>query len=232
MALDRANVRFAPASDCSLLVSLGDAIGGPAHGHVLALVRAIETNPPPYVVNINPAYCSVLVTFDLGRTDHAAVERELRERIEQASHAPAEDSRTIEIPVCYGGEFGPDLEGVAQHHGLTAERVVELHTGAAYVAYFLGFAPGFAYLVGLAEEIATPRLATPRQRVPRGSVGIAGRQTGVYPMETPGGWRLIGRTPVRLFEPEREPMNRIEIGDRVRFVAIGPERFGELEGGG
>jgi inhibitor of KinA len=131
--------------------------------------------------------------------------------------------------VCYGGEFGPDLQEVAVLHGLPAQRIIELHSSRTYHAYFLGFAPGFAYLGDLADEIATPRLATPRKIVPARSVGIAGKQTAVYPFATPGGWRLIGRTPLRVFSPEREPMEMIAIGDEVRFRAISAEEFRALE---
>jgi inhibitor of KinA len=135
----------------------------------------------------------------------------------------------VEIPVCYGGEFGPDLQDVADSHGLTAERAIELHASTTYTVYFLGFAPGFAYLGEVAEELVTPRLATPRKSVPAGSVGIAGSQTGVYPISTPGGWRLLGRTPVAMFRPERAEMSLLSIGDRVRFSPISREQFAELE---
>jgi KipI family sensor histidine kinase inhibitor len=131
----------------------------------------------------------------------------------------------VEVPVCYGGEFGPDLEWVAAQHGLTAERVVELHIAPTYQAYFLGFAPGFAYLGDLAEEIAAPRLETPRKEVAAGSVGIGGRQTAVYPFGTPGGWRLIGRTPLEIFQKDREPMGLIAIGDQVKFRPITRAEF-------
>jgi len=131
--------------------------------------------------------------------------------------------------VCYGGKYGPDLSDVADMHGITPDRVIELHASANYIVYFLGFVPGFAYLGGLPEELATPRLAAPRRVVPRGSVGIAGNQTGIYPFSTPGGWRLIGRTPVSLFAPERNGMSLLSIGDRLRFTPISREQFAEME---
>ena len=126
----------------------------------------------------------------------------------------------MQIPIRYGEEFGPDLEGVAKLHGISPEEVVELHSSATYTVYFLGFVPGFAYLGGLPERIATPRLQTPRKHVPRGSLGIAGNQTGVYPCSTPGGWQIIGRTPLEMFRPDRENMSLLSIGDRVRFVPL------------
>jgi inhibitor of KinA len=135
----------------------------------------------------------------------------------------------VEIPACYGGEFGPDLTEVCAIHGLTPAQAIELHASAEYLVYFSGFVPGFAYLGELPEALVTPRLAVPRRRVPAGSVGIAGNQTGVYPFATPGGWRLIGRTPVAMFRAEREGFSLLAIGDRVRFAPISAERFGALE---
>ena len=135
----------------------------------------------------------------------------------------------VEIPVCYGGEFGPDLEDVAALHIMTAEQVIDLHSSATYRVYFLGFVPGFAYLGELPRKLVTPRLGTPRKRVPPGSVAIAGHQTGVYPFATPGGWRLLGRTPLRMFQADREGLSLVSIGDRVRFAPISAARFADLE---
>ena len=135
----------------------------------------------------------------------------------------------MEIPVCYGGDFGPDLSEVAALHRSTPEQVIELHAATTYLVYFLGFVPGFAYLGELPEALVTPRLAAPRRRVPAGSVGIAGNQTGVYPFETPGGWRLLGRTPTPMFRAGANPQSLLSTGDRVRFVPISRERFETLE---
>src|SRR5204862_8343683 len=139
------------------------------------------------------------------------------------------EPRRVEIPVCYGGEFGPDLAAVCARRGITQARAIEVHSSVEYLVYFLGFVPGFAYLGELPEELVMPRLAAPRKRVPAGSVGIAGNQTGVYPFATPGGWRLIGRSPLKMFRDEREGFSLLVIGDRVRFAPISAERFGELE---
>jgi inhibitor of KinA len=151
--------------------------------------------------------------------------RFLEPLIAEADSAPVPESRLVEIPVCYGGEFGPDLEDVARHSELRPDEVIRLHSSAEYFAYFLGFMPGFAYLGGLPDSIATPRHATPRTRVAAGSVGIGGNQTGVYPLPSPGGWRLIGRTPAVLFSPERNPPALLEMGDLVKFVPITREEF-------
>jgi inhibitor of KinA len=146
----------------------------------------------------------------------------------QASTPAAQ--RPIEIPVCYGGEFGVDLQFVAEHNGMTADEVVAIHCGATYRVHMLGFAPGFPYLGGMSERIATPRRNTPRLKVAAGSVGIAGPQTGVYPLETPGGWQIIGRTPLALFRPAENPPTLLSPGDFVRFRPITSEEFTALRG--
>jgi inhibitor of KinA len=222
-------VQFCAASDQSLLVYLGNDIGQAAHEKVLHLVRAIETASPEWLRNLQPAYCSVLISFDLVQVTHHDVEvfvRSLAGPSDKVSSAP---SRTVEIPVCYGGEFGPDLEEAAALISLSSERVIELHAAALYRAYFLGFAPGFAYLGDLPSELELPRLSTPRKKVPAGSVAIAGKQTAVYPFTTPGGWRLIGRTPLTMFRADREPMGLIALGDHVRFRGVSKEEFLRLE---
>jgi len=217
-------VEIRPASDRSLLVSFGDAISLDSHRQVLRLVRALEDFPAG-ILNLHPAYASVLIDFDPRRRTHNDVEVLVRERIAAPDEQTARATRTIEIPVCYGGAFGPDLEDVARHTGLTAARVVELHASTPYLVYFLGFSPGFPYLGGLPPELATPRLAAPRKVVPAGSVAIGGSQTGVYPVESPGGWRIIGRTALRLFDAAATPPALLRIGDELRFVPT-PETRG------
>jgi inhibitor of KinA len=218
-------MRFCAASDQSLLVYLGEEIGLPAHESVLKLLRSIEKRPPVWLRNAQPAYCSLLISFDGSRVDHAGVEATLRKYEGRVKSTRAPSRKTLEIPVCYGDEFGPDLEEVAKIHQLTTERVVELHCSRTYQAYFLGFAPGFAYLGDLPAEIATPRLETPRRKVPTGSVAIAGKQTGIYPFATPGGWRLLGRTPLPIFRANRKPMQLISIGNQVRFRPISRKQY-------
>ena len=139
--------------------------------------------------------------------------------------------RTVDIPVCYGGAFGPDLESVAELHGIPADEVVRMHSAATYTVYFLGFVPGFGYLGGLPDALRTPRLSSPRTRVPAGSVGIAGSQAGVYPFSTPGGWRLLGTTPLRMFQKDREGMSLLAIGDEVRFRPISAAEFEARDSG-
>jgi len=221
------SVRFLPASDRTLLISFGDQITLECHEHVTKLLRLLEVEPIPGVCNFHPAYSSLLVAFDALRWAHRDLEVALRGYLERTGTLDLLKPGKVEIPVCYGGEYGPDLNDVAALSGVTAESVVELHKSPEYVVYFLGFVPGFAYLGELADELVTPRLATPRRSVAPGSVGIAGRQTGVYPLPTPGGWRLIGRTPVTMFRPDSG--SRLAIGDRVRFVPISGDRFAAME---
>ena len=218
-------MRFQAASDQTLLVYLGEEIGAATHERVMRLLRLLQREPIKWLRNIQPAYCSILITFDSSAVDHAEVQEKISELENQTKKLPPVKHRLVEVPVCYGGEFGPDLEDVAVQRGMLPEKVVELHIGQTYHAYFLGFAPGFAYLGDLAEELAAPRLQTPRKEVAAGSVGIAGRQTAVYPFATPGGWRLIGRTPLEIFRKDREPMGLIAIGDQVRFRPITRAEF-------
>jgi len=221
--------RFQPASDRSVLVLVGERIGLESHRQVAKLLRLLELEPIADVRNLHPAYCSLLITFDALKWTHSELESVVHRYLERMEDLPLPEPRLMEIPVCYGGEYGPDLNDVSNLHGITPARVIELHAATEYVVYFLGFVPGFAYLGELPEGLVTPRLAVPRRNVPSGSVGIAGRQTGVYPLPTPGGWRLIGRTPVAMFRPEREGMSLLAIGDRVRFMPIPSEQFEALK---
>jgi KipI family sensor histidine kinase inhibitor len=213
------------ASDHSLLVSFGDRIERSLHGRVRALTESFLVTPARGVVNVHPAYASVLVDFCPLDVPMEEVEREIRLRLGQSEVRDAPESRRVEIPVCYGGEFGPDLGAVARHCGLAADQVIARHTAAEYLVYFLGFSPGFPYLGGMDPALETPRLASPRKSVAAGSVAIGGNQTGIYPLASPGGWRIIGRTPLRLFDAGRRPPELLRMGDAVRFRAIGSGEF-------
>jgi KipI family sensor histidine kinase inhibitor len=242
--------RFQLASDRSLLIYFEDAKkqnqgpdnDGPsstrpqqskitlqANEKVRKLLRVLELEPVAGVRNLHPAYCSLLVKFDALKLRHEELEAILRRYLQRLEEVKLPEPRHVEIPVCYGGEFGPDLAEVCAMRGMTAAQAIELHASVEYLVYFLGFVPGFAYLGELPNELVTPRLAAPRRRVAAGSVGIAGNQTGVYPFATPGGWRLIGRTPLKMFQAEREELSLLSIGDRVRFAPIDARRFAGLE---
>ena len=200
-----------------------------ANENVRKLLRLLELEPVKSIRNLHPAYCSLLIKFDALRMQHEELEAILREYLERLEEVKLPEQRRVEIPVCYGGEFGPDLAEVCVMRGLTEAQAVELHASVEYLVYFLGFVPGFAYLGELPKELVTPRLAAPRKRVPAGSVGIAGNQTGVYPFATPGGWRLIGRTPLKMFRAGRDGLSLVSIGDHVRFTPIPHEQFAALE---
>ena len=149
--------------------------------------------------------------------------------LDSAQVRSEEGGRVVELPVLYGGEYGPDIEKVAEHAGMAVDEMIGLHSGTGYLVYMLGFTPGFPYLGGLDDRLATPRVATPRLRIPAGSVGIAESQTGVYPLTSPGGWNIIGRTPLALFDPTREPPSLLAPGDVVRFVPLdGPEEYARV----
>jgi inhibitor of KinA len=223
--------RFKTASDQSLLVYFGEEITLEANQRVVKLLRLLQSEPVAGIRNLHPAYNSLLVKFDaltLRQEELEAILQQYLGRIE-IEDVRLPEPRLVEVPVCYGGEFGPDLDELSSMHGITPAQVIELHASAEYVVYFLGFVPGFAYLGGLPKALATPRLTAPRRNVPAGSVGIAGDQTGVYPFATPGGWRLIGRAPVAMFRPERREISLLSIGDRVRFAPISREQFAALE---
>jgi KipI family sensor histidine kinase inhibitor len=226
-AADRA--QFQRASDQSLLIYFGQQITLDAHEHVRKLLRLLESEPVPGIRNLHPAYCSVLLKFDARKWRHAELEEILKQYLGRLADVTLPEPRQVEIPVCYGGEHGPDLNDVSAMHAMTPQQVIELHSSPTYLVYFLGFVPGFAYLGELPQALATPRLATPRRRVPPGSVGIAGSQTGVYPVATPGGWRLLGRTPISMFRPDQNALSLLSLGDRVRFAPISAKQFAALE---
>ncbi|MGB7234034.1 MAG: 5-oxoprolinase subunit PxpB, partial [Candidatus Acidiferrum sp.] len=227
------SARFQFAGDQSLIVYF-DAPGNKqsiqgGHQQVRRLLHLMNLEPVAGVRNLHPAYSSILFKFDALKLTHQNLESILLGYIDRMSVLSLPEPRVVEIPACYGGEYGPDLNDVAKLLELTPAQVIELHASSAYTVYFLGFVPGFAYLGELPESLSTPRLAMPRRSVPAGSVGIAGSQTGVYPISTPGGWRLIARTPLALFRPEKSEMSLLSIGDRVRFAPISAEQFAALE---
>ncbi|MBN1811960.1 MAG: 5-oxoprolinase subunit PxpB [Anaerolineae bacterium] len=217
--------RFLLAGDAALVIEFGDEIDLEINRRVHALARALAESPPSGLGEAVPTYRSLLVHYDPLRLSHTEVKSLVAEALQACEEAAPPEPRLIEIPTVYGGERGPDIGFVAEHNGLSVEEVIRLHSGATYTVYMLGFTPGFPYLGGLPDALATPRLETPRQRVPAGSVGIAGAQTGVYPLTTPGGWRLIGWTPVALFDPTRTPPALLQPGDRVRFVPVTAEEI-------
>lgn len=231
-------MRITPAGDSALRIELGERIDEATLQRVQAACAALGAAALPGVTELVPAYATVTAHYDLRAVVAAGAPPEdiagwLGTRVELAlaklSAKSARKAATVEIPVCYGGEFGPDLGRVAAQAKLSAEEVVRRHAAAHYTVALIGFSPGFPYLSGLPADLATPRLAQPRGQVPAGAVGIAGAQTGVYPLATPGGWNLIGRTPLRLFRPEQNPPVLLQPGDRVKFRAVTREEFARQE---
>ncbi len=212
--------RWIPVSEDAWSIELGDRLDVDLNARVHALDRLLRAVAPVGLVETVPTYRSLLVRFD-PLQDTGALETTLSALLAQLEQTPSRsEGRLIEVPVHYGGEDGPDLEDVAAHCRLSPHEVIQRHSAVTYQVAMLGFAPGFTYLLGLPPELATPRLTSPRTRVTAGSVGIAGAQTGLYALPTPGGWRLIGRTPLVLFDPQRAEPFLIQAGDRVRFVPV------------
>ena len=228
-----------PLGDAALLVRFGDAIDDAISARVLAAAAHLSADPLPGVLEIVPAYATLAVHYDPaavaalhpGESPRNTVGVWARRRLRDAPVGSAENSPIVEIPVCYGGEHGPDLTHVAERAGLGADEAAALHASGSYRVAMLGFMPGFPYLLGLPRRLATPRRDSPRVEVPAGSVGIAGAQTGVYPLDSPGGWQLIGRTPLRLFDASAEPPTLLSPGDRVRFRPIDAEEYEGLRAG-
>ena len=215
--------RFSPAGDQALVIEVGDKIDPLTNGRVRNLMDAIEAAKVSGVFDLVPTYRSILVYYDPMRTTPSELQATLIELDLSAEEQNSQDARTVEVPTLYGGEFGPDLEFVAEHAGLTPQEVIDIHSGADYQVYMMGFSPGFPYLGGMSERLTTPRLDTPRLAIPAGAVGIAESQTGIYPLVSPGGWRLIGQCPLKLFDPDSEPPSLLAAGDHVRFVPISDE---------
>ena len=221
--------RFLAGGDKAFFIEFGNAIAPELSRRVRRLLLAIQNVRIPGVIETVPAYRSLLIHYDPLKISPT----ELRDRLETLEQS-AEDSEfprptVTEIPTVYGNEYGPDLEFVAKRNRLSPEEVVRIHTGNVYPIYMMGFIPGFAYLGGMSSRITTPRLGTPRSRIPGGSVGIAGSQTGIYPAESPGGWQLIGRTPIELFHPHKEPPALLQTGNYVIFVRITPQEFTRIK---
>ncbi|HRI83310.1 MAG TPA: 5-oxoprolinase subunit PxpB [Opitutaceae bacterium] len=219
-------MRFAPLGDAAIAVDFGLSPAGVAPGRLHSLTRALQQNPPPGAVDVVPAYGTVTVFYDDGEgSDFATRCAAIESRGGLMVGASDDVEVWVEIPVCYDAELAPDLARVAAQAQCAEAEVAALHAAGEYRVQAVGFSPGFPYLAGLPERLHTARLATPRTAVPAGSVGIGGAQTGIYPLATPGGWNLIGRTPLRLFDLAANPPARLRVGDRVRFKAITREEF-------
>jgi len=220
---------LSPLGEAAVIIDCGDHLSEAVQRRVMSVCALLEKSTLPAMIEWVPSYTSVTLFYDPFISSYPALCRTLLQQLNQMKESVQDKPRTVTIPVCYGGEWGPDLDYVASEHGLTAEDVIAIHTSGEYLVHMIGFAPGFPYLGGLSEQIATPRRATPRLRVEAGTVGIGGKQTGIYPVDTPGGWQCIGRTPLRLFRPEENVPSLLAAGDRVRFERITMQDYLELE---
>ena len=218
-------VRILDAGESCLVVELGERIDVALNLQVRALGLAVEQASLAGITEVVPTYRSLAIYYDPLRIDRDDLRQKIDALTRSAPEEMAQRSTVVEIPTVYEGEHGPDLEFVARHTGLSQDEVIRLHTEPLYHVYMLGFTAGFAYLGGLPERLTVPRLPTPRLKVPAGSVGIGGTQTGVYPLESPGGWRIIGCTSLRLFDASRRPPTPILPGDKVRFVRLDEEEY-------
>jgi inhibitor of KinA len=221
-------MRIEPLGDRAVQVVLGDAPGEPARRLIAAAARRVREAALRGLIECVPGFTSLTIHFDPLQLPESPADW-LAPLLAGLDASPGDGGRLVEIPVCYGGEYGPDLEAVASLHGLTADEVVALHAAGEYRVHLVGFVPGFPYLGGLDAKLATPRRESPRTAVRAGSVGIGGAQTGIYPVESPGGWQLIGRTPLRLFDAHRDPPALLRAGDRIRFLPVDAEAFRRLE---
>jgi len=211
--------------DRSLIVELGDKINPEINRKVSALTALLEGNPLDGLIDIVPAYRSILVVYQPLKTNVKTLKKWIDGIQEKVMEIHPPEPETIDIPAIYGGKYGPDLEWVAQYHKITPEEVIRLHTVNTYHVYMIGFMPGFPYMGELPEGLETPRKETPRTAIPEGSVGIAQRQTGIYPVVSPGGWQIIGWSPLNLFNPNQDPPALLKSGNMVRFLQIDEEDF-------
>lgn len=211
--------------DRSVLIELGDEISPQVNRRVREFYVVLLENPIEGLIEIVPAYRSFLIIYDPLKLDLVMIKNRLEDLQKKIEGIEIPQPKTLEIPVVYGGEYGPDMEWVARYHNIRVEEVIQLHTGTTYQVYMIGFMPGFPYMGELPGSLATPRRETPRTVIPQGSVAIAQRQTGIYPVESPGGWQILGRTPLKLFNPHHSPPTLLEMGDVVQFFSIGEEEF-------
>ena len=217
------------AGDSSIVVEFGNEISEEISAKVRGMYLAIEQKKFPFIKAMNPTYRSLLVQYDPLQCSYEEILETLQGLEDNLKNMDLPSPNILEIPTLYGGELGPDLGSVCEHSGLTEEEVIKIHSGRDYLVYMLGFTPGFSYLGGMDEKIATPRLKTPRTKIPGGSVGIAGSQTGIYSIDSPGGWQLIGKTPILLYDPQRKPPILHHAGDYIRFVPIDQKEYQSIE---
>jgi inhibitor of KinA len=216
---------FLLMGDRGLLLEFGDEISAEVNDKVRKMALALQAETMEGIIEVVPTYRSLLVLYNPLIIPLEDLKRRLKQLEEGLRNISFPDPKLTKIPVLYGGDFGPDLRKVAEYLHLTPEEVIRLHCSKPYFIYMIGFMPGFPYMGELPDSLITPRLKTPRLSVPAGSVAIAQEQTGIYPVESPGGWQILGRTPVKLFNPEKEPPALLRMGDLVQFYPITESEF-------
>lgn len=231
--MDKNKIEISQISETSALIEFGKEISPDINKKVRTFCSYLDKNPFTGMIEYVPAFASVSVVYNPlkmnSESPYEAIESILKDILSKLDFTSPDKENIVEIPVCYGGEFGPDIDHVAKINNLTVEEVIKIHSEGKYLVYMIGFAPGFPYLGGMSEKIAAPRRETPRQVIPAGSVGIAGMQTGVYPIETPGGWQLIGRTPLKMFDLNGNPKSLLKSGDIAKFYPISYEEYLKLK---
>lgn len=221
---------ISPVGDSAILISFGDVICPTINRKIQHVIETIHDMKDPAIYELIPAYTSLMIQYDALAYSYTELKSKLEPVLSINIDISEEDRVTVvEIPTLYGGDYGPDLSSVARYHNMSEHDVIKIHSGTDYLVYMLGFIPGFAYLGGMNPCIATPRLQAPRQSIPAGSVGIAGEQTGIYPSQSPGGWQIIGRTPVVMYDLERESPSLLSAGQYVRYIPIDEETFWSIE---
>lgn len=217
---------ISPVGDCAISIDFGQVIDPKINRHIRQIIEQIKDLQLDGIIELVPTYCALLVQYDAMVYSYSDICRILEPTLQESVTDSANELVTIvEIPTVYGGEYGPDLGFVASYNHLSEAEVVSIHSGTDYLVYMLGFIPGFTYLGGMDPRIATPRLSSPRTLIPAGSVGIAGEQTGTYPSDSPGGWQIIGRTPVTMYDMSKEQAALLQAGDYVRYVSIDENEF-------
>ena len=223
------DVRYLVSGDCAVCVEFGNEISPEINKKIRAFKIAVEKAAIDGIVETVPTYRSLLVVYKPEVIGFKALTKKFDEIMNNMGNIEIPAPVVIEIPVLYGGEMGPDIENVASHNGKTVEEVIKIHTSEEYLIYMLGFIAGFPYLGGMSKEIATPRLSSPRVKIEGGSVGIAGEQTGIYPVASPGGWQLIGRTPLKMYDADREKPVLLEAGQYIKFRSVTEEEYKKIE---
>jgi len=229
-------MRIEPLGDSAILLTFGETANPEVHHWIQSFLHAVSNRPFSWMTEASPAFTSIAIFYDPIKIAHVQhpfdqIKQEIESFIDNIDMTSnhSRDNHIVDIPVCYGGEFGPDLGAVASLHHITPNELIRLHSDGQYLVHMIGFTPGFPYLGGMTEKLATPRRSTPRLVIPAGSVGIAGSQTGVYPLDSPGGWNIIGRTPIPLFRPNQDPPSLLKTGDIVRFYPISAAEFIDWE---